>query len=227
VSGRPDRDTLLRQADTVDACSFAEAKIEQLRLASSVNATGGPRNVRLIAGYDCAFAGDNVVGAITVHAWPSLEIVHRQQSMRPLGMPYVPGFLSFRELPVLLQATASLPDLPDLIIVDGCGQLHPRRFGLACHLGLALDLPTIGNAKSLLCGKHRTVAEPRGSRALIRHRHEAIGMALRTRTGVKPVFVSAGHRISLASAYKWILKTAPNYRLPEPIRAADKLSKSH
>ena len=226
MTARPHTDALLRLADAVDAMSIADATADQLRLAPNVVDGGGPRGVRLVAGCDCAFEGDAIVGAIVVHAWPSLEVVDRVRCRRPIRMPYVPGFLSYRELPVLLQATALLAELPDLLIVDGCGRLHPRRFGLACHLGLVLDLPAIGNAKSLLCGNHRTLRPNRGARATIKHRGEIIGAALRTRDDVKPVYASVGHRLSLDAACRWIFATADRFRLPEPIRTADHLSKN-
>jgi deoxyribonuclease V len=142
----------------------------------------------------------------------------------PTTFPYVPGLLSFREIPAILQAYRRLRNKPDLIICDGQGYAHPRRFGLASHLGVFLDIPSIGVAKTLLVGSHGPLARKRGSRSELRHDGEVVGVALRTRGGVKPVFVSAGHRVSLASAIAIALHCAPKYRLPETTRWAHKLA---
>jgi deoxyribonuclease V len=134
--------------------------------------------------------------------------------------PYVPGYLSFREIPPLLEAFAKLEAVPDLIICDGQGRAHPRRFGLACHLGVLLDLPTLGCAKSRLIGEHREPGPRRGAHTQLREGGEVIGEVVRTRSGVKPVFVSVGHRVCLETARRTVLRLAVRYRLPEPVRAA-------
>ncbi len=141
-----------------------------------------------------------------------------------MTFPYVPGLLSFRETPPLLEAFERLQHMPDLLMIDGHGYAHPRRFGFACHIGLILDLPTIGVAKSRLIGDAGTVAGPPGSRADITDDGEVIGSMLRTRQGVRSVYVSVGHRISLASAERWALSCARGYRVPEPTRRADRLA---
>ena len=137
-----------------------------------------------------------------------------------LHFPYVPGLLSFRELPLLSAVLEKLSVTPDLILVDGQGTCHPRRMGLACHLGLFTDRPTIGCAKSRLCGHHQPPGEKPGSSAEIVESGEIIGAALRTKAGVKSVYVSVGHRIDLKSAIEWVLKCCRGYRLPEPLRLA-------
>jgi deoxyribonuclease V len=134
--------------------------------------------------------------------------------------PYVPGYLSFREVPPLLAAFEGLERPPDLVLVDGHGRAHPRRFGIACHLGVLLDLPTVGCAKSRLVGAHREPGPRRGATTRLVDGDEVIGVVLRTRPGAKPVYVSVGHRVSLSRARSLVLRLAPRYRLPEPIRAA-------
>ena len=205
-----------------------EAMALQRELASRVVRCGSPseRRVRLIAGADCAFDKPNgrAVGAVVVLAWPSLDVVEEVTVEAPVTFPYVPGLLSFRETPVLLAAFEKLRAAPDLLMVDGHGHAHPRRFGYACHLGLLLDIPTIGVAKSRLIGEQGTVAGPRGSRADLTHEGEVIGSMLRTRQGVRSAYVSVGHRIALEAAEAWALRCAKGYRVPEPTRLADRLA---
>ena len=195
---------------------------------------GGRRAIRRVAGVDAAFAdGGRVIRAAAVMLdYPGLGVTGQVVVERPTAFPYVPGLLSFREVPALLEAVAQLPTMPDLILCDGHGYAHPRRFGLACHLGLWLDVPTIGVAKSRLTGAHDEPGPARGDVArLLAARGarpgERIGAVLRTREKVKPVYVSAGHRVSLRTAVALTLACATRYRLPEPTRLADKLSKAH
>ncbi len=205
-----------------------EAAALQRELAARVVREGdvSERAVRFIAGSDAAFdrPSGRAVGAVVVLAWPSLEVVERVTVETPVTFPYVPGLLSFREAPVLLAAFERLRHTPDLLMVDGHGYAHPRRFGFACHLGLLLDVPAIGVAKSRLIGEAGTIAGPRGSRADLVDAGEVAGSLLRTREDVRPVYVSAGHRISLAAAERWALACATKYRLPEPTRLADRLA---
>ncbi len=140
-----------------------------------------------------------------------------------LGFPYVPGLLSFRELPVLAAAWTQLAEKPDLVIFDGQGTAHPRRLGLACHGGLLFGVPSIGCAKSLLVGTYGRLGEERGATAEIRHRGEVVGMAVRTRRGVSPVYVSPGHLMDLPTAVEWVLRVSPRYREPETTRHAHRL----
>ena len=194
---------------------------------------GGRRAIRRVAGVDAAFAdGGRVIRAAAVMLeYPGLVLTDQVLVERPTTFPYVPGLLSFREVPALLEALGQLPAAPDLILCDGHGYAHPRRFGLACHLGLWLDTPTIGVAKSRLTGSHDEPGPAKGDVAWLlagkgERPRERLGAVLRTREQVKPVFVSAGHRISLRTAVALTLACATRYRLPEPTRLADKLSKA-
>ena len=165
-----------------------------------------------------------IAAVVVVMRLKTFEVLEVRQAMRRAAWPYVPGCLSFREAPVMLEAFQRVRTVPDLVICDGQGQAHPRRFGLASHIGLALEIPTIGCAKSLLVGDvPRRPGPKRGSRAPILDGTERIGTVLRTRTGVKPVYVSVGHRIDLAGAEHWVLAAARRYRLPEPSRLAHRL----
>ena len=210
----------------VTARSVAEARALQAQLRARVIARDAfPRRVRFVAGTDVSFDrfAPTLFAAVVVLDARTLAAVDSASAEVPASFPYVPGYLSFRELPPLLAAFAKLRVTPDLVVCDGHGRAHPRRFGLACHLGVALDLPTLGCAKSVLVGEHDEPARERGSFAPLRD-GATLGSALRTRDGVAPVFVSVGHRISLASARRWVLRLAPTHRLTEPIRAAHEAS---
>jgi deoxyribonuclease V len=208
--------------------SPAEAMALQRELASRVVTSGDPADddVRLVGGSDVAFDKPNGrgVGAVVVLAYPTLDVVEQVVVEEPVRFPYVPGLLSFRETPVLLAAFERLSCAPDLLMVDGHGRAHPRRFGYASHLGLLLGIPTIGVAKSRLVGEQGTVAGPRGSRADLVDDGEVIGSLLRTRQGVRSIYVSIGSNIALAAAERWVLACARGYRLPEPTRLADRLA---
>jgi len=201
----------------------AEARRIQSELRGRVERRNRLGAVRLIAGADVALdlARNRAIAGVVVFRFPGLEEVERASAARPLTFPYVPGLLSFREAPALLAAFARLRSVPDLLFFDGHGYAHPRRFGIACHLGLLLDRPAIGCAKSLLIGEHRPPALAAGSRAALRHAGETIGVALRTRTGVKPVYISIGHRISLERAAEFALAVCDGFRVPRPTRLAD------
>lgn len=155
-----------------------------------------------------------------VLSYPDLNIAEVRTVEAEPSFPYVPGLLSFREVPVLLGALEALQTTPDIVLVDGQGIAHPRRFGLACHLGLMLDVPTIGCAKSLLVGMHDTLSEEDCVWTWLEDDGEVIGAAVRTRRGVKPVYVSVGHRVNLDAAIDWTLACCRGYRLPEPTRLA-------
>ena len=200
----------------------AQAMALQRQLAAQVSRSGGVAEPRFIAGVDIAVgkAGGMAAAAVVVLSYPELRLVETRVAHGKLDFPYIPGLLSFREAPLTLAACQQLTVVPDLVIVDGQGIAHPRRMGLACHLGLFLDTPTIGCAKSLLCGRHDKPGEPPGSAAEIVDRGETIGAALRTRLGTKPVYVSTGHKIDLQSAVSWVLACCRGYRLPEPTRLA-------
>lgn len=179
------------------------------------------RRVRLIAGVDVGVRNETSRSAVVVLRFPSMEVVESATAERPVEFPYVPGLLAFREVPVVLEAFRKLEARPDLLLVDGHGYAHPRRFGVACHLGVELDLPSIGCGKSLFVGEHREPGARRGARTPLRHKGEVIGAVLRSRDNVRPIYVSIGHRIDLATAVRIVLRCCTRYRLPEPIRAAD------
>ena len=161
-----------------------------------------------------------VRGAVVVVAWPSLDVIEVSTAEGVAEFPYVPGLLSFREAPILLEALSGLRGTPDLILVDGQGTAHPRRFGIACHLGLAVDVPIVGCAKSRLVGAHEEPGEDKGAWSLLMHRGEVIGAVVRTRTGVRPIYVSPGNNIDLESSVRWSLACSPRYRIPVPTRLA-------
>lgn len=197
-----------------------EAVALQRELAPLVVREDGPREVRLVAGIDVSFPGELTRAAAVVLSYPELELVESVVVDQPTRFPYVPGLLSFREAPAALAACALLEHEPDLVIVDGQGIAHPRRLGLAAHLGLFLDKPTIGSAKSLLVGHHGPLGDTAGSTVPLVDRGEVIGLVVRTRTGVSPLYVSIGNRIELSLAAQWVLACCRRYRLPEPQRQA-------
>lgn len=178
--------------------------------------------IRTVAGVDVSARRGAELGraAVALLSFPALALLEIQTHTGPLSFPYRTGLLSWRELPLILTAVAALSAQPDVYLVDGMGRMHPRRFGLACHLGLWLDVPTVGVGKTRLIGEYEMPALERGARQPVRQRDEVLGLALRTRKGVKPIFVSVGHRADLESAAELALACAPKYRLPEPIRAA-------
>ncbi len=178
--------------------------------------------VRTVAGIDVSFdrGKPDLFAAVVVLDADSLEVVEIASERQDARFPYVPGYLSFRELPAVLDAWRKLARPPDLVICDGHGRAHPRRFGLACHLGVLLDVPSIGCAKSRLCGSYREPGQRRGAATRLLDGPEVIGRVLRTSTGTKPIFASVGHRVSLETAVRQLLRFAPRHRLPEPIRAA-------
>ncbi len=206
--------------------TVAEARAIQEALRSRVIARDRIGRVQHVAGVDASY--DRTAGvtraAVAVLAFPGLEPASRRVVQRRTRFPYVPGYLSFRETPALLAALAGLRRRPDLILCDGHGLAHPRRFGLASHLGVLLDVPTIGVAKSRLVGTHGPVPEARASWVPLRDGSEAIGAVLRTRAGVRPVYVSIGHRVDLVTAIEYVLRCTPRYRLPEPVRRAHALA---
>lgn len=203
--------------------SIDQAKETQRRLAARVSTTNAlTAEPKLIAAADISGArrGEEALGAVVVVRYPAMELAEVQTARKRPPMPYVPGLLSFRETPVLLDVFERLTTSPDLVLVDGQGLAHPRRFGIACHIGLMLDIPTIGCAKSVLVGRHGPLGHERGSWAPLVDRDEAVGAAVRTQDGVTPVYVSVGHKIDLQTAIEWVLACATSVRLPEPARLA-------
>lgn len=185
--------------------------------------------IHIVAGVDMAINEGNGMAraAVVLFSFPDLTILEKHVYEEPLRMAYVPGLLSFRELPCVLGAIQQLKQKPDLIMADGQGLAHPRRLGIASHLGLWIDTPTIGCAKSILVGTHEPVGDAVGDWSPLVYHRETIGAALRTRVKVKPMYISQGHKISLASSIKFVLACGKGYRLPETTRQADKLSKDN
>jgi len=203
--------------------------------------------IRTVAGLDAAFVltgsqalkkprsrwnalreANRAIGCVVVYSYPQMEEVERASAMLPLHFPYIPGLLSFREIPVLLVALKKLTQLPDLLFCDGQGYAHPRRFGLACHLGVLLDRPTIGCAKSILLGTHGELKPEAGSWVRLvdeKARGECVGAVVRTRSSVQPIYVSQGHRISLETAIRFTLEASDGLRIPKPTRQADAFTK--
>lgn len=202
--------------------SIAEALDIQRKLAAQVSRTTEVTVPRFIAGVDISVKRELGIatGAVVVLKYPELELVETKIVNGELDFPYVPGLLSFRESPLTLAACERLTITPDLILVDGQGIAHPRRMGLASHLGLFLDIPTVGCAKSLLCGSYEAPGTEPGSYTEVVDSGEVIAAALRTRQGVKPVYVSIGHKVDLQTAIQWVLNCCRGYRLPEPTRLA-------
>lgn len=202
--------------------TIAEARAVQERLRSRVRVEPLARRPRLVAGIDVTYpeGAGTALAAVIVMRLPTLEVVERTFAEAPLTFPYVPGYLSFREAPAVLAALGRLASEPDLLLFDGQGLAHPRRFGLACHVGVLVDRPAIGCAKSLLVGRYAEPGARRGCRRRIVERGETVGAALRTRDGVKPVFVSVGHRADLAGAIRAALSCTRGRRNPEPLREA-------
>ncbi|MEQ8461417.1 MAG: deoxyribonuclease V [Sandaracinaceae bacterium] len=211
----------------VRPCPFdlspAEAEALQRAWADDVVEDDRLGSVRRVAGVDVAYekGGDRVYAAVVVLDAATLEVVEEATHAASATFPYVPGLFSFRELPPVVACFGKLRAPPDLVVCDAQGRAHPRRFGLACHLGVLFDVPTIGCAKTLLVGQHAALGPSRGDRAPLVHEGDVVGAALRTRDRVKPVYVSIGHRVSIDTAARAVLGLAPRYRLPETTRAAD------
>lgn len=206
--------------------STQSATAIQQQLVPEVITTDQLESVQYVAGVDVGFVDDGATSraAVAVLSFPSLELSEQAIAQRPTQFPYVPGFLSFREIPPVLEALEKLNTTPDLILCDGQGLAHPRRFGLACHLGVLTDIPTIGVAKSRLIGTHAELPVEKGSWQPLIHEQEIIGAVLRTRSTVKPLYVSIGHRVSLPTAIDYVLRCTRSYRLPETTRIADRLA---
>lgn len=203
-----------------------EAISIQQSLRNQVITTDQLDAVQYVAGVDVGFEAEGSVtrAAVAVLSLSDLQLRDRAIARRPTSFPYIPGFLSFREVPAVLDALAKLTVTPNLLLCDGQGIAHPRRFGIACHLGLLTNIPSIGVAKSLLVGRHAEVGNEKGDRQLLIHKGETIGVALRTRPKTKPLYISPGHRISLETAIAYVLRCTTKYRLPETTRHAHQLA---
>lgn len=205
-----------------------EARDLQQTLAVKVEKEDRFNQIQFIAGTDVAYAKESgtLVAGVTVLRADTLEVVEHITTSGKAQFPYIPGLFSFRELPALAKALERLTITPDLVVCDGQGYAHPRRFGLACHLGVTFDVPTIGCGKSVLTGKYQELDIQRGAISPLIEGKEIIGNALRSQTNINPIFVSVGHRISLASATGIILNLCVKHKLPETTRFADQLVKA-
>ena len=205
--------------------SYSEAVALQKSLARQVQQTKLKKRPKTIAGLDCAFSRDgrNIIAGVVVLQLPGLELLETTSATRKVTFPYIPGLLSFREAPVCLAAAEKLRNLPDIFMIDGQGIAHPRRLGLAAHLGLFFDAPTIGCAKSRLTGKFKEPPLEKGTYTPLKDGDDVIGAVVRTRSNVKPVFVSIGNQCLLKEAIELVLSCAIKYRLPEPTRLAHQL----
>ncbi len=203
-----------------------DAAAVQGRLAGQLVESPLPTSIDAVAGVDVSVCSGRVRAAIVVLAPDGSRVLDHAVWEGDVCYPYVPGLLSFREIPAVIPALERLSVRPQVVLCDGHGRAHPRRFGLACHLGLLLDLPCFGVAKTRLVGTHDGPGRLRGSRSPLLDGDELLGTVVRTRTGVKPVFVSVGHRVTLGDAIDLTLALAPRYRLPEPTRLAHHVSRS-
>jgi deoxyribonuclease V len=201
-----------------------EARELQKKIAENVIVVPLKKTVSTVAGIDVGVREGKATAAVVVLSYPGLEPIISTTATRPVAFPYVPGLLTFREAPAILDALKKLETLPDVMIFDGQGRAHPLRLGIASHIGVLLDAPTIGCAKSRLCGEHDEPDQKRGSRAMLMDKGEIIGAVVRTRTGVKPVYVSPGHRVDLSTSVQLVLDCCPKYRLPETTRQAHRLA---
>lgn len=205
--------------DKAAAREIERELLERVRIAPLA---GDPR---LVAGVDAAFSGAKIIGAACLYEYPSLVKVAESVAVADARFPYIPGFLSFREGPAVIDAVAGLPKAPDLMIFDGQGIAHPRGLGIAAFVGAALDIPSVGTAKSRLVGDHAEPGPEKGSAAPLEHRGEVVGAVVRTRDSTRPLFVSPGHGIDVEGAVGMVLACVTRYRLAEPVRCADALSR--
>jgi deoxyribonuclease V len=205
--------------------SYKESRNLQIRLARRVRLTGIKKEPRVVAGLDCAFSKDDkkIFAAVVVIKLSDFEVIETATAARKLTFPYIPGLLSFREAPVCIDAIEKLKAKPDVFIVDGHGVAHPRRFGIASHIGVLVDKPTVGCAKSRLIGDYDELGRSKGSYSKLLDKGDVIGAVVRTRADVKPVYVSVGHKCTLDDAIRIVLDCTTRFRLPEPSRLAHQL----
>jgi deoxyribonuclease V len=206
----------------------SDAVIVQNELRDRVRIENDFGEINIIAGVDVSYdIKSNLTRAfIVLLDYQTLQLTHSVKAVLPTKFPYIPGFLSFREIPTILEALKMLPKIPDLLMVDGQGIAHPRRMGIAAHLGVLTDMPTIGVAKSRLTGYNKEPGPNKGDRTDLHYKHEKIGTVLRSKNNVKPLFISPGHRVDQDMAVDITMHCLTKYRLPEPTRLADKLSKA-
>lgn len=204
--------------------NLEQLKLTQQQLAEQVNLTDDfNSSITLIGGTDVGFEdeGKTTRAAIVILTYPDFDVVEYHVARLKTEFPYIPGYLSFREYPVLLSAWEQVEHKPDLLLVDGQGVAHPRRLGIASHLGLLLDMPTIGVAKKRLCGHYNPLPKVAGQVTPLTDKQQQIGWVLQSKNNCNPLFISSGHRISQASALNWVNLCLRGYRLPEPTRWAD------
>lgn len=206
--------------------TIQDAKNVQERLREKVRVAPLGKEPRYVAGVDAAFSDDRVFAAACLFLFPELTLIEQRSSVRNLSFPYVPGFLSFREGPAIITALEALSREPDLVLVDGQGIAHPRGIGIASFIGVITGLPTIGCAKSRLIGEYAEPGKKKGNRSPLIAEDNVIGAVLRTRDNTRPLFVSPGHKIDLGSSIRITLDCTDRYRIPEPLRCADMLSKA-
>lgn len=202
-----------------DACKIQNLLCKKVRLSPL------KKEPRYIAGVDAAFSDDRVFAAACLYLFPELALIEQQSAVQKLSFPYVPGFLSFREGPAIIAALEKLTQKPDLILVDGQGIAHPRGVGIASCLGVLLSIPTIGCAKSRLVGEHKDPGIKKGRWSTLIYAGKTVGAVVRTKDGVRPLFVSPGHRINIDDALRLAVACTGRYRIPEPLRCADMLSR--
>ena len=203
-----------------------QAKDIQLKLSKEVILVDQFDAIDYVAGVDVGFEENNTItrAAIAILTFPQLELHEHAIARLPTRFPYIPGYLSFREIPAVLKALDKIKQRPDMLLCDGQGIAHPRRFGIACHLGVLTGLPAIGVAKSRLVGSHASVPIEKGQSVALMHKDEIIGIVLRTRRNVKPLYISSGHKISLITAVDMVMRCVTKYRLPETTRWAHRLA---
>lgn len=177
-------------------------------------------HINTIAGIDVSVKNDISTAAVVILSFPDLQVIESARATMPTPFPYIPGLLSFREIPVILRAFADIQTAPDVLMVDGMGKIHPRKFGIACHLGLWLNLPSLGVGKTPFIGTYDEPAPQKGAKSNIVYHDEVLGVALRTRDNVNPLYISVGHKLDVASAVAITLACVTKYRQPEPIRHA-------
>lgn len=201
------------------------ARKHQEILQKKVNIIPLKKEPKYIAGVDAAFLNNKVIGVACLYKYPEIHFIEEAYAVTEILFPYIPGFLSFREGPAIIMALKGLKRKPDIILFDGQGIAHPKRLGIASHVGVLLNIPTIGCAKSRLVGTYKEPGPKKGTCSSLLYKKEIVGVVLRTKDNVKPLFVSPGHRIDIQGSMEIVLACSQRYRLPEPLRWADFLSK--
>jgi deoxyribonuclease V len=205
--------------------TISEAKVVQSALQDKVKIFPLQKMPKYIAAVDAAFPENQVLAVACLYRYPELSLVEETIAVTEVAFPYIPGFLSFREGPAIIAAIEKLPVKPDLILVDGQGIAHPKGMGIASHIGVLIDIPTIGCAKSRLVGEYKEPGFRKGAWSPLQYDGKVVGAVLRTRDHVRPLFISPGHRVDLKSSIEIVLGCTGKYRIPEPLRRADILSK--